>query len=457
VKLLALLAAAAFALAAAPSAHAAAWARVTAAGGSSIDQVSALRTADGVLHVAWRIQSGPNTEDLWHTTIGPDGKVGATVPIATGWVDIEDPGLTAVPGGIRVFWGGIHSDDTTDPNFGLNTALSTDGGASWQVQTGVVAPNDAQVYASDVNAATLADGTTLQTWYGTLGAWVHSGLDPATPNSNFEAPLGSYGYNTGIAAAGATATLAWFSSAAGHLGVLAQGVGHDGAPLGAPQTLPGSATMEVGTVTRTPIAARVGGGYYVTYATGYPSADRVRVWKVGATKATLLDSTDGGSQTTVAADPKGRIWVVWSAGTFGAKQVFAARSNPQATTIGAPVDVGLLKGTSDVDALDASATGSSLDLLALLGVGTESGGSTYVTRVLPGLTLEAKPSTLGRKAVSVSLRVTDAGTAVKGAKVKAAGQTDTTDATGRATLKLKNKATVTASAKGYESASVKLK
>ena len=74
-----LILAGALALLAAPAAHAATWRQVTASGGASIDQVSVVRTSDGVLHVAWH-KGG----DLLHTAIGRDGRVGATSPIVSG-------------------------------------------------------------------------------------------------------------------------------------------------------------------------------------------------------------------------------------------------------------------------------------------------------------------------------------------------------------------------------------
>ena len=48
--------------------------------------------------------------------------------------------LTAVPGGIRVVWGAIPSTDSSDPNQDLNTALATDGGASWALTPGSIVP-----------------------------------------------------------------------------------------------------------------------------------------------------------------------------------------------------------------------------------------------------------------------------------------------------------------------------
>src|SRR5215218_3281838 len=245
-----LIVAAALALVAAPIsvAEAAAWRQVTASGGASIDQVGLVRTSDGVLHVAWH-KGG----DLLHTAIGRRGKVGATSPIQSGWTGHMDAALTAVPGGIRVFWGAIRTTDPNDPNRDLNTALSTDGGTSWQLTPGSIIPLGAQAYGSDASATTLPNGTVVQAWAGTLGTWVHSGLDPATPNFDFQGPLGPYGYGPGIASdAGGRAMMAWFSSAAGKLGVVVQGVNADGSPFGPAKTMPGSQVMQGGgTVSKT--------------------------------------------------------------------------------------------------------------------------------------------------------------------------------------------------------------
>jgi hypothetical protein len=441
-----------------PSAHAAVWRQVTAPGGAAIDQVGLLRTPDGVLHVAWHNRSGPNTEDLWHTRIAPDGALGPTTPIVTGWAGILDASLTPAPGGIRAFWGGIRTTDSEEPNRELNTAYSTDGGQSWALQTGSVAPGGAQVYGSDVSATALPDGTPLQAWSGTLGTWVHSGLEPASPNVDYQAPLGQYGYFPGIASdATGRAMMAWFSSAAGNVGVVAQAIGATGAPAGPIITMPGTDVMVGGgTVSRTPIAARVGGGFYVAYGVGYPTAGDVRLWAAGASRSRLIARAQGEPAVAVAADPDGRLWVAWSDGAFGDKRVLARRSNPAGTRFGATVSAGAVKGAHSVYSLDASATRGSLDLLALLGTGTASGGSTYVKRVLPGLTLRAQPRRLPARARDVTFSVTDAGDPVRGVTVKAGGRTGTTNAAGRVTLTLKGKAKARATARSYRRATLRL-
>ena len=275
----------------APAAQAAPWKRVTTPDGASSDQVGLARTADGVLHLAWHHPTGPNTEDLLHTVISSAGKVGATNPVQSGWTGFTNPALVVDPGGLRAFWGGFRSTDSSDPQNETNTALSADGGASWALQPGSVVPLGAQSYASNTAATVRGDGSTLQAFAGTLGTWVHAGLSPATPNHDYQAPLGPYGYDPNLAtdASGRT-VLAWYSNATGHLGVQVQDVGADGSPVGGAATMPNTSNMQVGMLGRTPLVARPGGGLYVAYPTGYPTANRVRLWRVGATSAPLIGS-----------------------------------------------------------------------------------------------------------------------------------------------------------------------
>ena len=253
---------------------------MTASGGSNIDRSEPARTADGVLHVAWKTDG-----DVVHTTIAANGKVGATSPIQTGWASTSDPAIVTVPGGLRAFWGGIRTTDPSETNTDFNTAFSADGGASWQLTPGSIIPPGAQAYASDASAATLPSGTTLQTYSGTLGTWAHAGLDRASPNFNFQT-AGNYGYDPGIAsAANGMAMMAWFSNAAASGRRPRPGRRPAGAPSGPQLRMPGSQVMEGGaTLARTPVVARANnGGFFVAYGLGYPTANQARVWRVGST------------------------------------------------------------------------------------------------------------------------------------------------------------------------------
>ena len=418
-------------------AQAAGWVKVTA-NGPSIDQVSLLRTADGKLHAAWHRHTSPLTEDLLDTTLSPSGKLLGTATIQSGWADIANPALVQGPEGIRAFWGGIRTTATEEPNQELNTAFSGDGGATWGLLTGSVVPIGAQAYGSPVAAATLPGGTPLQAWAGTLGTWVHSGLVPDAPNYDFQAPLGNYGYDTGLATdAAGRAVLAWYSNAAGHLGVHSQDVAADGSPVGAAVNFPGTADMRVGQIGRTPIVARPGGGFYVAYATGSPTQKRIRLWKVGATGSTTIARTTRDSYATLAADDNGRLWIAWVGGSGGDPHILARRSNPSGRVFGETVDAGRAGRSFKAYHLDASATERALDILARFSVGTSSDAATHHTRILPGLTLRSSRLRIPDGVeTSVTFTVLDAGQPVKGARVRAAGESDTTNASGRATLSL---------------------
>ena len=440
-------------------AQAASWVKVTA-NGPSIDQVGLLRTADGKLHVAWHHSTSPLTEDLLHTTLAPNGKLLGTTPIQSGWTGIQNPALVVQPGAVlRAFWGGQRTTDTAETNQELNTALSADGGATWSLQTGSVVPDGGQAYGSPVSAAALPDGTPLQTWAGTLGTWVHSGLVPDAPIHDLQAPLGSYGYDSAIATdAAGRAVVAWYSNAPGHLGVHAQDVAADGSPVGSAVNMPGTANMKVGQIGRTPIVARPGGGFYVAYATGYPTLNRIRLWRVGDAGATVIGRTPRTRSSTaaLAAAADGRLWVAWVSDDGGVPHVLARRSNPSGRVFGETVDAGRAGKSFQAYHLDASATGGALDILARFSVGTTSDAATYQTRVLPGLTLRSSRLRIpDDTTTSVTFTVLDAGQPVKGARVRAAGESDTTNASGKVTLDLSPATrivTARASSTGYEGA-----
>jgi hypothetical protein len=444
---------------AAPSANAAPWKRVTTPDGASTDQVGLARTGDGVLHLAWSHPTGPNTEDLLHTVISPTGKIGATNPIQSGWTGFTNAALVVDPGGLRAFWGGFRTTDSNDPQRETNTALSPDGGASWALQPGQVNPDGAQSYASNAAATVRADGTTIQAFAGTLGTWVHAGLSPATPNWNYT-PGEQYGYDPNLATdANNRTVMAWYSSASGHLGVIAQDVNADGSPGAGPFTMPGTDEMQVGMLARTPLAARSGGGLYVAYPTGYPTADRIRVWRVGASNAPVVGRVASGSPAVaIAATGDTRVWVLWTKG-FGDPDVLARRSNKGATKFGAVVNAGHPKDAAQAYKLDASAAGGALDVLGNFNIGTTTTAVTSYRRILPGLTLKASPGKVKRgEPTEVRFTVRDAGAPVKGAKVKADGKSGTTDAKGRVTLSISSRKPVTARAtrSGYTAAKKRL-
>jgi hypothetical protein len=432
-------------------AGAASWKQVTTPDGASTDQVGHARTGDGVLHIVWHQPTGPNTEDLNHTVLTRAGRIGATNPIQSGWTGFTNTALVVEPGGLRAFWGGFRTTDPSDSQRETNSALSVDGGASWALQPGQVNPSGAQSYASPHAATVRTDGSTLQAFAGTLGTWVHAGLSPTTPNHNFTPGL-QYGNDPNLATDAANRTvMAWYSNAAGRLGVLAQDVNADGSPGPGPLTMPGTGAMNIGMLGRTPLAARAGGGFYVAY----PTPGGVRIWRVGAGSASVLAGIRNSPAVAVAAAADGRIWVLWTKG-FGDPDVLARRSNRDVTRFGATVNAGHPSNAMQAYKLDGNVAGNALDALANFNVGTSSDAATSYRRILPGLTLQANPRRLRRgEPTEVRFTVTDAGDAVSGARVGVGGQAGTTNSRGRVTLTLTLNRAVTARATrtGYTSVS----
>jgi hypothetical protein len=332
----------------------------------------------------------------------------------------------------------------------VSSALSKNGGASWDLDpdTGSVNPGGAQSYASNI-AATVRDGSTLQAFAGTLGTWVHVGLSPATKNHDYQAPegrppLGPYGYEPNLTTDSTNrSALAWFSSGASRHGVLVQFVGTDGSPSGDPLTMPGTGDMTIGMLGRTPLTA-LGPNPYVAY----PTPNRIRVWRVGATNAPVIGRIGGSGSPAVAIAPTadGRLWILWTKG-FGDPDVYARRTNVGARKFGAVVNAGHPRDAKQAYKVDASAVDGVVDILGNFNIGTTTTAVTSHRRIRPGLTLGARPKRIRRgEPTEVRFTVLDAGDPVKGATVRAAGRSGTSDANGHVTLSLSSRRSLTAKA-----------
>ena len=456
-------------LAVAPAASAGApgkWTQLGAANLQNIDEAALARTPDGVLHAVWTIPAS-NNDTLVHDSISPNGTAAAPDVITGGWAAIGAvPDVVSGDAGLRTFFGGIRTTDPNEPNSNMNTATAPTSGSPWDLFIGSVVTGDA-AYGSDTGAALLPDGTPLIAFGGTgTGTFVHRGLDPSTPNFPLQSQLGGCcGYSPDVAVDRKSGApfVAWISNATGQEGVFAQSLDPaTGAPAGGPAKMPGSSTVFDGVdqssqqLQRVPMAARVGGGVYVAYPGNYPTTTQVRLWRIADSKSAVVGVSNANHIASVAADPDGRLWVLWAEQT-DPPQVFARRSNKTATDFGPAVKIKAPPGQQSIYKITGNAQSGPLDIVGLFG--SISSQAQFHTQVLPGLSLTASPSHISRKKLTtVTFTVRDPDP-VKGAKVSAGSVSATTNAKGKATLSVGAARKVTATAKkaGYTLAKVTLK
>jgi len=244
------------------------------------------------------------------------------------------------------------------------------------------------------------------------------------------------GYATLAATAGGQVWVAWHASEnpPGERGIFYQGVDPaSGAPLG--------------TRTRIPYASPFAPSQSVALAALHHPSGRV----LAATTSSqgLIDLTDvatgarvplagagrGNSRLRLAADPSGRIWVVWRtrAGDIG-----VIRSNVGATRWGAFVGVDLPTGARTLWGVSADAQAGVLDIVGQLSVSRGSGNpdtglGAWHTQVRPGLTLTLVTAAV-RPGFRAVFRVQDAGDPVAGARVRLGSRSVLTNVRGQASL-----------------------
>jgi len=431
------------------------WSNVTGATGTNLTQVGLVRGPGSVLYVAWVRESAldPGKDDLVVTDLSPSGARGAVIPVQSGWATVSDPALLMSGTQIQVFFGGIRSAYTGDPVEGLRWATSTSGSV-WTLQPGAIDNVIGHyAYRSPVNAVRTpaGGGVPFFTWYGTPGVFAHRSTWSAAPDYDFHALIGGtccgYYSNLGYDPVGDDLWLTWASNATGKQGVWVAPVSQvSGAPAGGATLLPSSATSYGGSpafsmmLSRVPMTGRPAGfsGVFVAYPTGYPTTTRVRLWRLMPGAVSSLLVAGGGAvkgEVAVAADPVGRIWVVWSQRDGSRARVFARRSNATVTKLGAPVSVRTPVGTSTVYHLAAAAQAGRVDVLAHLGGSTSE--ATWHTQIKAGLTASVQPAKIkvGKKA-TVQVTVRDAGTALKGALVRIGAKKKLTGSSGVAKLTL---------------------
>jgi hypothetical protein len=201
----------------------------------------------------------------------------------------------------------------------------------------------------------------------------------------------------------------------------------------------------------------------VAYGSGYPIFRKLDLLRLGSRTSRKLASFGLSEQlagSTVTADPRGRLWVAWFFGNGSKPGLFVRRSNPAAGTFSPTERVPLPSGTSRVFKVYISAQAGRLDVLALLSRHNKDSQAAYwATEVLAPLALSAARSTAG--GAKVTLRVSDAGSSVRGATVRFCGHRARTGGSGKVTVRVasvsRGSATATARKGGFAGARLRVK
>jgi hypothetical protein len=447
----------------APAAHAAAKPKWTALSGNvkyTLETPSIAKFGSGY-EVIWVAKPG-STYSIQARILNAAGKPsGGVITVVKGWAAIQNDPTILADGSKRIVAFGGNRNNTATYDGEAEYYLTSSNGTKWTLSTGSLTASDDVVH--DTGTAVINDVGTLTTGLAKQsGVTFHAGAsasNPAPGTDKHTSSSGLFPADPGLAAdAKSHAVWAVWSSGDGGAhkdGVWAQPILPS---LGTLSRAPGSSTANgtaaTGVQQDLSAAARAAGGVYTAYAT--PADHSIDVWKLGAKKptATIKDST-GVSSIVVAAAPKGRLWVYWRDGQGWR----ATRSNKAASRFGPITSIPIPH--NDSPNIGIAGYGGSGPLEAIGTLTTAANSNEVVARqILPRLSVKATPHAV-KRGHSFTVRVTDAGDAVKGAVVHFAGHKKKTNAKGKVKIKVKHgtslgKHAVTFTASGYAAASTKV-
>jgi hypothetical protein len=380
------------------------WTRVTPAGQPvqrTLDPGLA-RTPDGALQLLWPRQAG-SAGSVMHSSLSADARRLSAPRQVAGYEAVNDSvALVATGGGLRAFFAGLQPGGPLDR---VMAAASFERG-SWSAPSPASNPDSGLTpyAAAGIAAGVRPDGTPVSAW-GSPGAGFHFGLDPGAPDGTFTGG-GATGPGVGVDSASGQVIVAWNVLETGAVSAVQVG------PIGPRSTAPGPRVAEP--QHRMAVSGRIGApGVFVAYLSGGNQfTARPALWRFGSRRARLVSSVGGARDVSLTPAPGGRLWVFWHRDG----RLYATRSDPGARRFGSLVSLASRRGTVAIDDLAGEGSRGPLDLVALLNR-PRAGAVLWHQRVLPALTLARARAGRGR----VTLRVSDAGVPVPGARVRVGG------------------------------------
>ncbi len=266
-------------------------------------------------------------------------------------------------------------------------------------------------YASyGTGSATLADGTLVSAYPLNSAIYYQVGAGAV---QSFSVDV-CCAYDMAVATDGVNAWASWYGnggSGATNEGTLVRQIHPTLGPIvRAPQSVSGGDSL--GT-SQAVAMVTTSNGIFLAYLKGHPTAKAVLLWKLGTNIVKTVPGSEGASHVAMAAGPGGRLWLAWDTPSDDTR---AVRTSTNGLKFGAVRDVST-PGSSTVYGVNIEGSSGTGDIVF------NDATRIWHTQVIPGLTLKASPGKWnGDKEVEVKLKVTDAGQAVSGAKVKALGQ-----------------------------------
>jgi hypothetical protein len=412
------------------------WTQITQAHNGARANLGLARGKDGTLHVLWAGPARRPYTAIFDTPISLKGVVGQRHAVVSGWNSVSPPAAVAAPdGSIHAVISGQKVLAASDPYAGLNEAV---GPGSWRLGSHAFGTYQITVPSNaDVGAAWLKSGQLATVWRSAIPLLFQTGVDPSTqprditPPGLAESPVIAVDQQSGDA-------IIAYRNASNGGGFFRRLL----PSLGAPQAMPDEKSGAPS------IAARAGGGVYSAYAVG---GTKVRLLRFGG-PAKAVPVAKGARVLTagVAAGPDGRLWVF-----YGNEQTTYVTRTSKA--VGGFEPVQALKSppkTVQYFRLEGEGSAGPLDLFADVTIDGATKDGSYHQQVWPKLSLSVSKKAVGKR-VQVTVRVTDAGDPVAGAKVTGLpGGTKATNAKGTivVTVPAGKKLALSAAKAGYVSA-----
>jgi hypothetical protein len=375
------------------------WTQITQGHSGARSNLGLARGEDGRLHVLWAGPARAPHTAIRDTPITLRGAVGGSQTVVSGWVGVNPPtAATAADGSVHAVISGQRTSSNTDPFAGLNEAV---GPGSWRLGPRAFGNSSITVASNaDVHAAFLKSGQLVSVWQTAAALLFQVGVDPSTAPQNIT-PAGDPATNPVLAVdpGSGEAVIAYHGAASG-----SNFFRRIQPTVGAPQAIPQSRGDAPS------IAARAGGGVYTAYT---PDGNRVVLVRFGGpSRAVPVPRGTRVLTAGVAAGPEGRLWVFYG----NEQRTYATRTSKSVSGFEPVQAFASPAKTVQYFRLEGEGSAGPLDLFADVTIDGQAKDGSYHQQVWPVLSLRASKKAAGGT-VQVTVRVTDAGDAVAGARV----------------------------------------